>query len=301
MSKEEDNNVIAATGSRDALRQVVKRKQRGYTPKNPATMAEQIVSPPAKRMKLVQPEDHINHNDIIWQVQDEEEEYTTLFVSTGLLSDSLTDHVPIIPDNTVCNPANNPFASSTSRDVNCSGTKAVYRQIEDLKQEPVKGISNMQPDGIETSLRDYRFQNIDDQTVTLLPSFKSVRGLDSIVVPRKRVRRVHTGEKTFPCPLCSRSFKYPVDRNTHIVTQACTRAKQHIQQTPLNGQWQCLTCNDNKVFHTKGSAECHARLHERGKGMICPVCNENFYGVKGNVLVQHVKKQHRDYLPSFGL
>ena len=40
LSKEEDISVIVATGSKDALRQVAKRKQRGNTPKNPATMAD---------------------------------------------------------------------------------------------------------------------------------------------------------------------------------------------------------------------------------------------------------------------
>ena len=40
LSKEEDVDVIVATGSKDSLRQVAKRKQRDDTPKNPATIAD---------------------------------------------------------------------------------------------------------------------------------------------------------------------------------------------------------------------------------------------------------------------
>ena len=240
------------------------------------TPSEQI-SPPAKRRCM---QDDINHNDIML-LQDE---YTTVFVSIGLLSGSRTDPLPIIPDNTISNPPNNPFDLCTSGDLCFSDTKAV----------------NIQPEGTETSLRDYRFMQLEEQSVKKVPSFKSDSGFDSIGVPSQRGHRKdnkstsQSGKKSYPCPLCNRSFQYSIDRNVHVVTQACTRVHLHIQHT-VNGQWQCLTCDDDKIFNTKGSAERHARQHDKGNGMLCPVCNENFYGVKGNVLVQHVRKQHGVY------
>ena len=125
------------------------------------------MSPPAKKRRV---QDDINHKDIML-LQDE---YTTVFVSTGLLSDSVTDHVPIIPDSVICNIPSYPFASCTS--------------------------------GIETSLQDYRFMQLEEQSVKMVPSFKSVSGIDSIGVPSQRGRRKvkkstsQTGKKSYPCP-----------------------------------------------------------------------------------------------------
>ena len=102
----------------------------------------------------------------------------------------------------------------------------------------------------------------------------------------------------YPCPHCGKAFRNAADRLVHVLTQACTRGHRHLRQT-VHG-WQCLTCND-KVFTNKDQAERHTRQHELGKGMICPVCNQNFHGEKPNVLVRHVKKQHREYIPRLGL
>lgn len=109
--------------------------------------------------------------------------------------------------------------------------------------------------------------------------------------------RVHK-EAAFPCKNCDRSFRNPSDRLVHVLTKACTRGYRHLQQTPHG--WVCLSCDD-KGFPTKEQAERHARSHEQGKGMLCPVCNQNFQGEKPNVLVRHVKKQHREYIPSLNL
>ena len=109
--------------------------------------------------------------------------------------------------------------------------------------------------------------------------------------------RVHSSA-AFPCKYCDRAFRNPSDRLVHILTKACTRGYSHLQHTPHG--WVCLTCDD-KSFSTKDQAERHARTHEQGKGMLCPVCNQNFQGEKPNVLVRHVKKQHRDYIPSIDL
>ena len=111
--------------------------------------------------------------------------------------------------------------------------------------------------------------------------------------------KVHS-EAAYPCKHCDRAFRYPADRLVHILTKACTRGYSHLKETPFG--WVCISCDDNqKPFATKEQAERHVRTHEQGKGMHCPVCNENFQGEKPNVLVRHVKKQHREYIPSLGL
>ena len=109
--------------------------------------------------------------------------------------------------------------------------------------------------------------------------------------------RIHFAA-AFSCKYCDRSFRNPADRLVHVLTQACTRRDRHLSQTPHG--WICISCDD-KSFSTKEQAERHARSHEQGKGMLCPVCNHNFQGEKPNVLIRHVKKQHREYIPSLEL
>ena len=110
-------------------------------------------------------------------------------------------------------------------------------------------------------------------------------------------RRVHF-DGSYPCPDCAKAFRTPADRLVHALTRTCTRIHLHLQQT-VDG-WQCLTCHAKNLV-TKQQAERHARIHERGKGMQCPVCEQGFQGEKPNVLVSHVKKQHPDYISSLGL
>ena len=110
-------------------------------------------------------------------------------------------------------------------------------------------------------------------------------------------RHIHSTGK-YPCSYCSKSFKQAGDRLVHILTQVCTRAQRHLQQTEHG--WNCVSCDD-KDFLNKEQAERHARQHDLGKGMVCPVCNQDFQGEKANVLVQHVKKQHRDFVLNLGL
>ena len=101
-----------------------------------------------------------------------------------------------------------------------------------------------------------------------------------------------TIQKHFYCPFCGRSFVGKHDLHVHQVTQACIRADRLLRR--FTGGWKCTSCDKN--FDSRDLAERHTRTHEFGRGMFCPVCNENFTGSKGHVLVKHVKAQHPNFL-----
>lgn len=123
----------------------------------------------------------------------------------------------------------------------------------------------------------------------------------------KHLRKIHQNATTSPsrpnpdrpkaqkgisCPLCERGFTSKQDLHVHQVTQACTRADRLLRR--ITGGWSCTICD--KIFNSRNHAERHTRTHEHGRGMLCPVCSEDFTGCKGNVLVKHVKEQHPTFL-----
>ena len=172
-----------------------------------------------------------------------------------------------------------------------------------------------------------------EQVVKPKPSFKSVKDLTARDVSteglcryrktsskHKRHISAGTGEKPFvcnicgegftrkpnfdqhqrvhsyggiPCPICDKVFQNTDDRLIHVLTQECTRGFRHLKR--IDNAWHCLKC-DAKDFVKREQAESHARRHEQGKGMPCPVCSQDFQGDKAKDLFRHVKKQHREFI-----
>ena len=71
----------------------------------------------------------------------------------------------------------------------------------------------------------------------------------------------------FPCLICYKGFRKS-DFLIHVLTQECTCGYCHLQH--IDNTWHCLKCNDKDLVNRE-HAECHARRHELGKGMTCPV------------------------------
>ena len=109
--------------------------------------------------------------------------------------------------------------------------------------------------------------------------------------------RVHTGAKPFSCTRCLRGFSHPSDRIIHMVTEVCLRADRILRK--VTDGFECTVC-DSGVMEDKEHAERHARQHEAGKGLFCPVCRISFQGQKAHVLVKHVRENHPEYLVAFG-
>ena len=110
--------------------------------------------------------------------------------------------------------------------------------------------------------------------------------------------RSHTKERPFSCIRCNRGFSQNDDLLKHLVTEACIRAERYIRRTGKG--WECTKC-ENELYQSRDQAERHARMHELGKGLSCPVCPTNYNGQKANVLVSHVKQCHPQYLIDLGI
>ena len=110
--------------------------------------------------------------------------------------------------------------------------------------------------------------------------------------------RVHTGVKPFSCTRCNRGFSHPSDRVIHMVTEVCLRAGRILRK--VTDGWECTIC-DSGVMEDKEHAERHARQHEAGKGLFCPVCRTSYQGQKAHVLVKHVRENHPEYLLACGV
>ena len=187
--------------------------------------------------------------------------------------------------------------------------------------------------GSKSSLWAWQDLQHDEHVVKPIPSFKSINDIADGGAPTQRRSRhrkysskhkshmsAGTGEKPFvcnicgegftrepnliqhqrvhsagifPCPICDKVFKNTDDRLIHVLAKECTLGYRHLKQ--IDNTWHCIKCND-KDFVNREQAERHARGHELGKGMDCPVCLQHFKGDNSKEVFRHVKKQHREYI-----
>ena len=212
------------------------------------------------------------------------------------------------------------------------GEKQELQQDEQVVKPipPFKSVNVEDVSGSKSSPGDKQKLQQDEKVVKPIPSFKSVNVEDVSTQHRNRHREnsskhkrhtsAGTGEKPFvcnicgdgftqqpnldqhqrghsargfPCPICDKVFRKTDDRLIHVLTQECTRGYRHLKQ--IDNTWHCLKC-DTKNFVNRERAERHARGHELGKGMSCPVCSQDFKGDKAKDLFRHVKKQHREFI-----
>ena len=214
--------------------------------------------------------------------------------------------------------------------------KKLYLQKENKEGKVIQVKASNQHTDIsasKSSLWDWQDLKQDEQVVKPIPSFKIINDLADGGVPTQRRSRhrkysskhkshvsAGTGEKPFvcnicgegftrepnliqhqrvhsagifPCPICDKVFKNTDDRLIHVLAKECTRGYRHLKQ--IANTWHCIKCKA-KDFVNREQAERHARGHELGKGMHCPVCLQAFKGDKANDIFRHVKKQHREYI-----
>ena len=229
-----------------------------------------------------------------------------------------------------------PFKSVNVEDVSGSKSSPGDKQKLQQDEKVVKPIPSFKSVNVEdvsgskASPGDKQKLQQDEKFVKPIPSFKSVNVEDVSTQHRNRHREnsskhkrhtsAGTGEKPFvcnicgdgftqqpnldqhqrghsargfPCPICDKVFRKTDDRLIHVLTQECTRGYRHLKQ--IDNTWHCLKC-DTKNFVNRERAERHARGHELGKGMSCPVCSQDFKGDKAKDLFRHVKKQHREFI-----
>ncbi|XP_076044508.1 uncharacterized protein LOC143027211 [Oratosquilla oratoria] len=104
--------------------------------------------------------------------------------------------------------------------------------------------------------------------------------------------RTHDPVNKYFCPLCGMSFNYKNDRNFHTLTHACERWRSHIRDSA--DAHVCSTCYSE--FDDRDTLLCHVRQHDRGRDILCPVCSASFRGLKGHILVKHVRNAHPEYM-----
>ena len=196
---------------------------------------------------------------------------------------------------------------ATNRSYNCyvkeqwsSTVKKIHIQNEEHTLIQQSNNYVQRSDGNNSFLWNWQKRQQNEQVVKLISYFKTINTFAGKGVATRRQGKlaktyhrdmIYSGG--FPCPICDKTYQNTDDRLVHFLTQACTRGYSHLLQ--INSIWYCLTCDDEEFFN-KEEAESHARGHMLGKGMLCPVCSQDFQDEKANDLFRHVKKQHREYI-----
>ena len=125
----------------------------------------------------------------------------------------------------------------------------------------------------------------------------SISDIHSKVPNKEPVNHAAAKKPPYTCPRCERSFSIKQDRLIHIVTQSCTRADRFLRWDNITCGWECTSCDGAKVFfNSRDKAERHTRNHVHGCMISCPVCQEDFTGYKGNILLKHIRGTHPQYL-----
>ena len=86
-----------------------------------------------------------------------------------------------------------------------------------------------------------------------------------------------SGERPFPCDLCSRSFSTSTSLKTHRITHSGTML------------YDCPVCG--RQFNRKNNLNVHIKRHNKNRKFSCPKCSNGF--VMRAHLLSHLKRAHK--------
>ncbi|XP_073963979.1 uncharacterized protein isoform X6 [Choristoneura fumiferana] len=90
-------------------------------------------------------------------------------------------------------------------------------------------------------------------------------------------KKVHMGEKTVACEICSKSFFNNLSLRLHMVTHSTEK------------KFKCGQCE--REFRWENNLKDHMKIHTGDKRYVCVVCEKAF--VQKSTLKQHVMRNHR--------
>ncbi|XP_063632079.1 zinc finger protein 91-like isoform X8 [Cydia splendana] len=90
-------------------------------------------------------------------------------------------------------------------------------------------------------------------------------------------KKVHMGEKTVNCKMCSKSFFNNLSLRLHMATHSSVK------------KYKCEQCS--REFRWENNLKDHVKIHTGDKRYTCPVCDKAF--VQKSTLKQHALRNHR--------